>query len=411
MFSDWRFSLATRLFSSSRDNRLVSFVGLLSVGGLVLAVAVLVTVLSVMNGFERELRERVLGVIPHGTLHARQGDYLSDWQSVRNTVLGYEGVAGAAPTVSGTGLVVAGEQLSGVTFRGIDPALEGTVSILPRFVEGTTLQVLDERRFHAILGAELAEGMGLSIGDHFSLVLPDVRFTLAGPVLTTRQLTLAGTFRVGADVDKNQVLLSYTDAARLKRQRGVDGIVVKTDDLFAAPEILLNVAAAEGLYATSWMRRHGSLYDAIQTQKATMFLLLLILVAVAAFNVVSNLVMTVDDNRAKIAILRTIGASPGDIRLTFFVHGLLVGVLGVVIGVAIGVGLTLVLSPAFEVLTNLLGLEIMGEYFIRYLPTEVLISDLAAISTTAFLICIFATIYPANKAAKALPARPLAYDV
>ena len=410
MFDDWRFVVAKRLFTSAGGNRLFSFVGLLAVAGLVIAVAVLVIVLSVMNGFERELRERVLGVIPHGYLRPRETATFSDWQAVREKALSRQGIVAAAPSVSGAALAVKAERLQGLTFNGVVPELERTLSILPDFVVEGSFESLEDDRFNALVGVELAAALGLGVGDTFNLVLPEVRYTLAGPALTTRKLTVSGIFRVGADVDRNYLLLSLGDAARLKRQRGVDRIAVRTADLFDAPTILLEAAAADGLFAESWMRRHGSLYDAIRTQKATMFLLLLILVAVAAFNVVSNLVMTVADNKAKIAVLRTLGASAADIRFTFFLHGIMVGVLGVLLGLVAGVLCTLALSPLFSFITGLSGLEMMTEYFIRYLPTDIHLADLLGISVVAFAICLLATLYPASRASKAQPARTLAYE-
>ena len=406
----WRLAIAARLFVATAENRLLSFVGLLSVGGLVVAVAVLVIVLSVMNGFARELEQRVLAVIPHGTLYHRSGGTLTDWQTEREQALRHEGITGVAPLVAASALLIKGDNLQGVSLSGVDPDLEGSVSILPRFMVSGSFQSLKQGRFKALLGAELASKLGLALGDSFTLVLPDVRYTLAGPVLTSRKLELAGIFKVGADIDGNQIILSLNDAMKLKRQTGVDGLVVKTRDLFDAPFLLRELAVQQGYFAESWQRRHGSLHNAIQTQKATMFLLLLVLVSVATFNVVSNLVMTVEDSKPKIAVLRTLGASPADLRFIFLLHGLMVGVMGVLLGLAAGVLITLALSPIFALATDIFGLEVMTEYFIRYLPTDIQLTDLAVIAAVAFVICLLATLYPASKAARAQPARILAHD-
>ena len=410
MLGNWRWAVALRLFGANSSNRLMSFVGLLSVGGLAVAVAVLVTVLSVVNGFERELRERVLAVLPHGTVYSRSG--FEDWRVTRGELLRQPGVLGVAPIVEGQGLLVVDGELTGIAFRGIDPELEATVSILPEFVEEGVLAQLASSRYGTILGAELARKLGVSRGDKISLVLPDVGFSLTGPVVTTRRLTVLGTFEVGADIDKTHIYLSIGAAQKLKRQAGIDGLVVRIPDLFEIHKVLHEISLADpSLYGISWMRQNGNLYDAIGTQKATLFLLLLILVAVAVFNVVSNLVMTVDDNRAEIAILRTMGASPGDLRWIFILHGLMVGVVGLLIGLLMGLALTLSLGNIYAILTQWFQLTLMQEYFIRYLPTEILIQDLAIISAVSLVISFLATIYPASRAAVANPVEALQYEV
>lgn len=405
----WRSEMALRMLGTSASHRLMSFIGLLSISGLTLAVAVLLTVLSVMNGFERELRDRVLGVLPHGTLYSRSG--WPDWRSTREELLARDDVSGVAPLVEGSGLVMANGELVGISFRGIDPGLEPAVSILPDFMATGHIGLLASSQFGTVLGAEVADRLGVTTGDRVTLVLPEARITLAGPVLTTRQLTVQGIFRAGADVDKEIILLNLPDAAKLKRQQGIDALVVKLDDLFTAPQVLHEISLQNpDLIGMSWMRRSGTLYDAIGTQKATMFLLLMILVAVAAFNVVSNLVMTVDENRAEIAILRTMGASPADIRRVFMIHGLLVGAVGLGLGIILGLMLTLLLSPLYNFVSNLFQLELMKEYFIRYLPTEVLLADIMLIFAGTLAICFLATLYPASRAALANPAQALQHE-
>ena len=390
----------------------MSFIGFLSISGLTLAVAVLVTVLSVVNGFEKELRERVLGVLPHGTVYSRIG--FVEWQTERDRLLSHPSVTGVAPVVEGTGLLVRGGEIKGVQFRGIDARYEPDVSILPQFLESGSLAALEETKFSALIGAELADSLSLAVGDSVSLVLPQVSFSLGGPVLTTRRLQIAGVFRVGADLDKTQILISLPAAMKLKRQPSVDGLVVKLVDLFDAPQVLHELVLAsddKDLFAVSWMRQSGNLYDAIGTQKATMFLLLMILVAVAAFNVVSNLVMTVEDNRSEIAILKTMGASPWDLRIVFICHGMIVCIMGLLLGLGLGVLLTASLGFLYSGLTELFGLNLMSEYFIRYLPTEIQMNDLLNIGGVSLVICFLATIYPASKAAKANPVEILAYEV
>ncbi|MDA0979399.1 MAG: lipoprotein-releasing ABC transporter permease subunit [Proteobacteria bacterium] len=413
MIKRWQFEVALRLLGGQSGSRLLSFIGLLSIGGLTLAVAVLVTVLSVVNGFDRELRERVLGVVSHGTLYARD-DSVTDWDAIRAMSLAHPQVLGVAPVVEGSGLLVANGELLGVSFKGVDTELEPTVSILPGFMVSGSFDDLAATRYGVLLGAELAGKLQVVRGDRVSLVLPRVSFGLAGPVLTTRQLEVAGVFRVGADIDGQQVLLNLEDARKLKRQRHIDGLVLRMKDLFDAPEVLQQLMLAmndQALYGVSWMRQSGSLYEAIRTQKTTLFLLLMILVAVAAFNVVSNLVMTVDDNRGEVAILRTMGASPADIRRVFVVHGMLVGTIGLMLGILAGLALTVSLGRLFAFFNDAFSLNLMSEYFIRYLPIEILASDITLIVLITLGICMLATLYPASRAANANPAEALQYEV
>ena len=406
----WRRLVALRLLGSRSNHRLLSFIGLLSIGGLALAVAVLVTVLSVVNGFDRELRERVLGVLPHGTLYARQA--APDWTALQARLAQHPGVTGVAPVVEGAGLALANGRLEGVSFRGVDVAQEPAVSILPGFMQAGRFEDLGAQRFGVLLGAELADELGVTVGDNVNLVLPRVSFSLAGPVLTTRKLHVTGIFRVGADMDRDHVLLNINDARRLKRQSGIDGLVIRTDNLFEAPRILheFMLTVDEPVYGVSWMRRSGNLYEAIGTQKATLFLLLMILVSVAAFNVVSNLVMTVDDHRSGIAILRTMGATKSDMRWVFVMHGLLVGCIGLVTGLVAGLLLTLSLGQLFGFVNDVLNLNLMGEYFIRYLPVEILWEDILLIAFTTLIVCAVSTLYPAARAAASRPVEALQHD-
>ena len=428
MREDWRLAVALRLLFSARvsirNSRLISFTGLISIGGLVLAVAVLVTVLSVMNGFERELRERVLNVLPQGTLYIQQdipqdaarlsGDSSTDWRGLVAEFLTHPEVTGAAPLVEGKGLIVHAGELVGVNFRGLVPEYEQTVSILHQFFVSGSMQDLASHPFGVVMGEELAHRLGVELGNKITLVLPQVNYTLAGPSFTTKSLHLVGVFRVGADLDKHQIFVQLPAAMRLKRQTDIDGIVIQSTDLFNVHSIMQELVLASShkqLYPVSWMRHYGNLYEAIQTQKSTLFLLLIILVAVAAFNLVSNLMLTLDDNRANIAILRTLGAAPAEIQLIFLLHGLAVGLIGVLLGVLIGLLLSLSLGYIYTYLSELFSLNLMSEYFIRYLPTDIIWGDILYISGLSLMICLIATIYPAAKAAAVAPVKALQHAI
>ncbi|MBQ61110.1 MAG: lipoprotein-releasing system transmembrane subunit LolC [Gammaproteobacteria bacterium] len=411
ILKDWRLFVAARYSLYGASDHLVSFMSLISISGLVLGVAVLVIVLSVMNGFDRELRERVLGVVPHGVIYSRVPR--SDWQTLMQQWKENADIQAVAPLVEGNGLALANGQLAGVSYTGIDPLLESEVSILKHYFFEGELNSLSKGGFDVIIGQALATRLKVSVGDRLTLVLPELRVGLAGPMPTLKRFTISGLFRVGSDIDKSQLYIHIGDAMKIKRQSQIDGVRIRMDDLFAAPGVLHNLVLTTGdreLYASSWMGRHGNLYDAIQMQKTTMFLLLLLLVAVAAFNVVSNLMMTVQDKYSDIAILRTIGASPGSIRAVFIMHGCLVGVLGITTGIVLGALLTNWLSEIYVLIDEAFGLGIMDEYFIQYLPTRLLAGDILIIAAVSFVICLLATIYPATKAAAANPVEALRYE-
>lgn len=410
--SGWYWTVAVRYTTSGASDRLVSFMSLVSIIGLVLGVAVLVIVLSVMNGFERELRERVLGVLPHAVVYRDAG--FSDWPTTAETLTAFPGVAAAAPVAEGAGLVVAGDAVRGVLFYGIDPEAEKHVSIINDFMVSGSLDALTSGSFNLVMGKPLADELGIEPGDRTTLVLPDAQLTLAGPLPRTRRFTVAGLFEVGADADRGQVFMHLDDAHRLLRRQQVEGIRLRLDDLFDAPGVLSAVVRQSGidnLFGSSWMRRYGNLYDAIALQKTTMFLLLLMLIAVAAFNVVSNLIMTVDDKRGDIAILRTVGASPREIMAVFLIHGAMVGAIGVAAGLLLGSVLSVFIGDLFSVLESVAGGGLMDEYFIQYLPSELLVSDLVAVGTVSLFICLLATLYPAWRAATSLPVEALQYEV
>tara|TARA_E500000331_G_scaffold2539_2_gene2677 strand:+ start:5099 stop:6313 length:1215 start_codon:yes stop_codon:yes gene_type:complete len=403
--------LAFRFAVASAGDQLISFMSLISIAGLVLGVAVLVVVLSVMNGFEEELQSRVLGVMPHGLIYDDQSGF-EDWQSAIMRFSSHPSVLAAAPVAEGTAVAVAGGELVGITFSGILPKFEITVSDLPSYIVQGKLSALEDEGFQAVIGTSLAERLNVKMGDRITLVLPDARLTLAGPIPVTRSVTVAGLFEVGADADKSLVLLSMEAATRLLRSEDV-AIRIKLVDLFEARSVLLDLMremSADGIYAISWMGRHGNLYDAIAVQKSTMFLLLLLLIAVAAFNVVSNLVMTVNEKRAGIAILMTMGATRLGIAQIFVMHGVLVGAVGVTLGLVIGIISSIYIGDIYRVLEGVFGLDLMSEYFIHYLPSRVLITDVLTVAVVSLGVCVVATLYPAYRASTQQPVQILKYE-
>ena len=408
---NWRMGIAFRYTHSSASDQLVSFMSLISVAGLILGVAVLVIVLSVMNGFERELRERVLSVLPHGVIFADNG--FADWQSAAETFVTHPEVVAAAPYVEGTGLVVGREKLLGVSFTGVDPAAESKIYGLGQFTQAGSLDALESGKFGLIIGSVLADQLGVAVGDRLTLILPDAQLTLAGPVPRSKRFTVVGQFSAGTDADKSNILIHHKDAQRLLRLQRVSGIRISLEDLFEVQNVLPELASGlnrPDVFYASWMRRYGNLYNAISIQKSTMFLLLSMLIAVAAFNVVSNLVMVVNDKRSDIAILRTMGARPGMILRIFIMHGALVGGLGVTLGVLLGILVASNVSSLYLLVESQFSLGLMDEYFVHYLPSEILAGDVFLVAIVSMIICLCSSIYPALSAAKADPVECLQYE-
>ena len=409
--TDWRIATALRYVSAGPGDSMLSFMSFLSISGLVLGIAVLVIVLSVMNGFERELRERVLGVLPQGVIYSKSG--FDDYPMMADKILQHPQVSGVAPFLEGSSLLVAGGKIRSVTFLAVDSTAETRVSIIDKhFIQGD-LGSLKLGEFNIAMGLALAEQLSLSLGDKVTMVLPEARLTLAGIVPRTKRFTLRAIFDVGADIDKGQVFIHLQDGMTLLRSKRLYAIRIATADLFETPRILkelLSSLPADKLFANSWMRRHGSLYDAIRMQKSTMFLLLLMLVVVAACNLVSNLVMVVNQKKPDIAILRTMGASTSSIRLIFILYASLLGVIGILLGLALGVLVASYVTEVYGFVDSLLQLGLMDEYFIHYLPSEILLNDLISIGLVSLLICFLVTIYPASVAAAAHPVEALKYE-
>ena len=386
----------------------MSFISLASTSGLVLGVAVLVIVLSVMNGFEQELRTRVLGVLPHGVITKRSG--IEDWPQLARSLEQHADVIAVAPFLQGGGLVVGTGEIQGVTYFGVEPQAEVNVSILDQyFVEGS-LSDLQQGTFNLAIGSVLAAKMQVAVGDKITLVLPEARLTLAGPIPRTKRFTISSIFSVGSDADKNNLYININDALRLTGKTQIDSLRLKSTDLFEIRELLhdlLGQMDGQGFYAKSWMSRQGNLYDAILMQKTTMFLLLLMLIMVAAFNIVANLVMIVNEKKPDIAILRTMGATTREILTIFISYGLLIGFVGVSVGIIIGVLMANYITEVYSFIDAILKLGLMDEYFIHYLPSQILFSDLFVIGVVAMFICFVVTIYPAILAARANPVEAL----
>lgn len=414
MFRPLSFYVGLRYTAAKRRNHFISFISLTSMIGLMLGVAVLIIVLSVMNGFDRELKQRILGMVPHATIQGANGP-LDDWQSIDRQVESYPRVLAAAPFIQGQGMVTGGGNVRGVVLNGVLPEQEASVSIINNhFVEGG-LDDLKPGEFGIVIGRLMANSLRLGVGDKLTVVLPEASVTPAGVLPRLKRFTVKGIFSVGAELDGNYALIHLDDAARLMRTNGkAEGIRLLVDDLFAAPRVVGEVARTLGgqYYVSDWTRTHGNLFQAIRMEKTMIGLLLMFIVAVAAFNIVSTLVMVVTDKTADIAILRTMGATPGRIMRIFIVQGAVIGVFGTLIGTALGILGALNISAFISWLEKALEHQFLSAdvYFISYLPSQLLLKDVMIISGAGLAMSLLATIYPAWRASRVQPAEALRYE-
>jgi lipoprotein-releasing system permease protein len=413
MFQSIALTVGLRYTSAQRKNHFISFISLISTLGLVLGVTVLILVLSVMNGFDQELRQRILGMVPHATVQTAEP--IMDWQQPAHLALQVEGVVGVAPFVHGQGMFNNRGRVQPVLLHGIEPDAEAMVSILPDHMTQGFVSDLKPGAFNILMGDILARQLGARIGDKVTLFLPEASLTVAGIVPRLKRFTLVGIFKVGAELDANLAIMHIADASKLKRLGGgAEGLRLKLDDLFTAPETARQVALElPGQYWTSdWTRTHGSLFQAIQLERRMLGLLLMLVVAVAAFNIVSTLVMLVVEKQADIAILRTLGASQKDIMGIFIVQGSIIGFLGTLIGTLLGVVLALNITEIVDWAEQMFGFKVLSAdvYFISYFPSQVRFEDVFLISVSSFVLCVMATLYPAWRASKVEPAEVLRHE-
>ena len=404
MFRPLSLFIGTRYTRAKRRNHFVSFISLTSMIGLALGVVVMIVVLSVMNGFDHEMRTRVLGMVPHATIVGDQP--ISDWQSLAARVKQNPKVEAVAPFTQMQGLLTNDGNVQKVLLNAIDPAQEHNVSIIDQFMQQGQLDSLTPGSF------------GIIIGDKLTFVAPEVTVTPAGMFPRMKRFTVQGIFHVGAgEIDGYLGVTNLQDLARLHRWKPeqVQGIRLKFDDLFQAPRTAWEIAQQLGesqYYARDWTRTHGNLYQAIRMEKAMIGLLLLLIVAVAAFNIISTLVMVVNDKKGDIAILRTLGATPGTIMATFMVQGTVIGVVGTAIGAVVGMLAALNVSAAISALEGLIGHKFLNAdvYFIDYLPSQLQAQDVLMVCGAALVLSFLATLYPAWRAARTQPAQALRYE-
>jgi lipoprotein-releasing system permease protein len=408
----WRYTRAGR---ATRRNGFISFISGVSMLGIALGVAALIIVLSVMNGFQKEVRDRMLGVISHIEVFAPQGVALPDPQKTLAEIKANPNVQGAATFIAAQALLARGEDMKGAIVRGIDPALEGQVTDLAGQRTGAAFAKLVSGEFGVVLGGELARSLGVREGDRVTLIAPSGQVTPAGVVPRLKQLTVVGTFDSGHfEYDSALLMLHQDDAAKIFRLDGPTGIRIKLKDLNKAREVAreLSGSLSGDLLIRDWTRQNKTWFDAVQLEKRMMFIILTLIVAVAAFNLVSTLVMTVTDKRADIAILRTLGASPKSIMGIFVVQGAMVGVIGTFAGLLLGLGIALnidVIVPGLERLFNASFLP-KDIYLISRMPSDPQYADIMPIAVISLVLAFLATIYPSWRASRVNPAEALRYE-
>ncbi|MFC7462657.1 lipoprotein-releasing ABC transporter permease subunit [Hydrogenophaga defluvii] len=408
----WRYTRAGR---ATRRNGFISFISGVSMLGIALGVAALIIVLSVMNGFQKEVRDRMLGVLSHVEVFTPTGEAIPDLPTTLAEIQRNPEVIGAAPFIGAQGLIARGEDMKGAIVRGIDPVLEPSVTDLAAQLSQTVLPRLVPGEFGIVLGGELARSLGVRQGDTVTLIAPSGQITPAGVVPRIKQMTVVGVFDSGHfEYDSGLALLHQDDAARIFRLEGPTGVRIKLKDLQKAREVAVQIAGSLSgdLLVRDWTRQNRTWFAAVQLEKRMMFIILTLIVAVAAFNLVSTLVMTVTDKRADIAILRTLGASPRSIMGVFVVQGAMVGVIGTLSGLALGLLVAFNIDTLVPALERLLGAAFLPQdiYLISRMPSDPQSTDIVPIAVISLVLAFVATLYPSWRASRVNPAEALRYE-
>jgi len=406
-----------RYTRAKRKNHFISFISLTSMVGIALGVAALIVVLSVMNGFQSELRSRILGVASHIEI-TENTNRLTQWQTLASQVDANPNIKASAPYVLAQGMLSYGQAVQGVLVRGILPTQEDQVADLGKNMQVGALDDLTPGEFNIILGSDLAFSLGANVGDKIVLMAPQGQFTPTGVVPRIKQFTVSGIFQIGMyEYDSGLALVHMDDAAKLYRMGDqVSGLRLKIDDLFDAPA-LSNVLDNElqplgAYYIRDWTKQHANFFKAVQMEKRVMFIILTLIVAVAAFNIVSTLVMAVTDKRADIAIMRTLGASPRSIMKIFIIQGALIGIIGTLFGAVFGILVALNIDTIVPFIENLFQVQFLAKdvYYISDLPSKLEWNDAITVIVTSFVLSLLATLYPSYKASQINPAEALRYE-
>ena len=415
MYKPLELFVGLRYLRAKRRNHFISFISLISVVGIALGIIVIITVLSVMNGFQTEIRDRMLRMTAHANVLELDGT-LDNWQDAAQAVEHVEQIVGVAPYVEGQAMVVRGTQVTGLLLRGVDPIKESNVSEIRNYMIENDLDTLQAGKFRILIGSELARYLGAQIGDKITVITPEASVTPAGILPKLRRFKVAGIYEVGMNqYDRNTAVVHIEDAKRLYRLGDkVTGLRLKLTDLFLVPGLTqkLNSDLQGAYWVTDWTRSHRNFFRAVKMEKTMMFIIMTLIVAVAAFNVVSMLVMVVTDKQSDIAILRTFGVSSRSVLWVFIIQGSMIGLVGTVLGVVGGVALALNLEGIVASIEELFNTQFLPSsvYYISDLPSEVLASDVIFVAVVSFTLTVLATLYPAFRAAKTEPATALRYE-
>lgn len=407
--------IGLRYTRAKRRNHFISFISLISMLGMALGVMALIVVLSVMNGFQKEIRARMLGVSPHLEVVA-DGGRMDRWEPVLDQVERYPQIAAAAPYIAGQGMLSSGKNVQGVMVRGIEPTRESGITELSGKMKAGALDDLRGGEFGIVLGSDLARSLGVRVADKIMLIAPQGQITPAGMMPRLKQFTVTGIFEIGmAPYDNSLALIHLGDAQKLFQfGDAVTGISAKLRNLDQAPQVAreLQNQLPVDLYANDWTHQNSNYFRAVQMEKKMMFIILSLIVAVAAFNIVSTLVMAVTDKQADIAILRTLGASPRSIMKIFIVQGVVIGVIGTLLGSGSGIVLALNLDVVVPFIERMLGMQFLAKdvYYISELPSDLRYDEVMMVASMSFLISMLATLYPSWRASKTQPAEALRYE-
>ena len=415
MFKPIELFVGLRYTRAKRRNHFISFISLSSMMGIALGVTALITVLSVMNGFEKEVRERILDMVSHLTVTDFDGR-LKNWPEVLDTTKSHKNVIAAAPYIEAQGMLINGSSVNGTLIRGVLPKHEPLVSNVSDKMKQGRFEDLKAGKFGVVLGQDLARNLGVHVGDKVTMVTPSANVTPAGVAPRLKRFTVVGVFYLGMyEYDSTMAIIHMKDAQRLFRMKGkVTGVRAKLNDLFAAPFTRneLQDNSLSDYWVRDWSSYHANWFRAVKIEKRMIFLLLLLIVAVAAFNIVSTLVMVVTDKQSDIAILRTLGASPRSIMGIFMVQGAIIGLIGTMLGTVGGVSLALNLDIVVPFIEGLFGIRILDPavYYISVLPSDLHWDDVWTICSISLVLGLVATIYPAWRASKTQPAEALRYE-
>ena len=411
----YEYFVGLRYTRAKRRNHFISFISMTSMAGIALGVAALIVVLSVMNGFQKELRARILGVASHVQITGFDGG-LSNWRQVAEDAKRHPQVVAAAPYVMAQALLSFDNTVQGALIRGVIPELENTVAEFGQSMKQGALGNLAPGEFGIVLGSELARNLGVHMNEKVTVIAPQGQVTAAGVLPRLKQFRVVGIFEVGMyEYDSGLALIDLADAQKLYRlDERVSGVRLRVKDLFAAPVVTsdLQLTLRSDVYVSDWTRSHANFFRAVQIEKRVMFIILTLIVAVAAFNIVSTLVMAVTDKQADIAILRTIGAAPGSIMKIFIVQGALIGFIGTIVGVVAGVLLAINVDVVVPFIERNFGIQFLAKdiYYISDLPSELVWGDVIVIAAVSFGLSLAATIYPSYRASRVNPAAALRYE-